>query len=54
MTRSADRTTANVENATTFYLTNVVPQQADLNQGVWAQFEDFVGDSAERARPSAS
>ena len=42
MTRSADRTTANVENATTFYLTNVVPQQADLNQGVWAQFEDFA------------
>ena len=50
MTRSADRTTANVENATTFYLTNVVPQQADLNQGVWAQFEDFVGDSAEKGR----
>ena len=50
MTRSADRTTANLENATTFYLTNVVPQQADLNQGVWAQFEDFVGDSAEKGR----
>ncbi|HVX38375.1 MAG TPA: DNA/RNA non-specific endonuclease, partial [Gemmatimonadaceae bacterium] len=39
MTRSADRTAANVDNATTFYLTNVVPQMADLNQGVWAQFE---------------
>jgi DNA/RNA endonuclease G (NUC1) len=46
MTRSADRTTANMENAATFYLTNVVPQQADLNQGVWAQFENMLGDSA--------
>ncbi|HEV8445832.1 MAG TPA: DNA/RNA non-specific endonuclease [Gemmatimonadaceae bacterium] len=50
MTRSADRTTTNMENATTFYLTNVVPQQADLNQGVWAQFENFVADSAEAGR----
>ena len=46
MTRSADRTTANVDNASTFYLTNIVPQQADLNQGVWAQFENALGDSA--------
>jgi DNA/RNA endonuclease G (NUC1) len=46
MARSADRTVANVDNATTFYLTNLVPQQADLNQGVWAQFENALGDSA--------
>jgi len=46
MTRSADRTTANVDNASTFYLTNIVPQQGDLNQGVWAQFENALGDSA--------
>jgi len=46
MTRSADRTTANVDNASTFYLTNIVPQQADLNQGVWAQFENALADSA--------
>ena len=46
MTRSADRTTANVDNASTFFLTNIVPQQADLNQGVWAQFENALGDSA--------
>jgi len=50
MTRSFDRTTTNAENATTFYLTNVVPQQADLNQGVWAQFENTLGDSAEAGR----
>ena len=46
MTRSADRTTANADNASTYYLTNVVPQQGDLNQGVWAQFENALGDSA--------
>lgn len=50
MTRSADRTAANVDNAITFYLTNVVPQQADLNQGVWAQFENALADSARAGR----
>ncbi|MEY2527462.1 MAG: uncharacterized protein QOE73_2233, partial [Verrucomicrobiota bacterium] len=46
MARSFDRTAANVDNATTFYLTNIVPQMADLNQGVWAKFENALGDSA--------
>jgi len=46
MARSFDRTAANGDNASTFYLTNIVPQQADLNQGVWAQFENALGDSA--------
>jgi DNA/RNA endonuclease G (NUC1) len=48
MTRSADRTAGNVDNATTYYLTNVVPQLADLNQGVWAQFENAIADSANK------
>ncbi len=46
MARSFDRTVANVDNASTFYLTNIVPQTADLNQGVWASFENALGDSA--------
>jgi len=46
MARSFDRTVANGDNASTFYLTNIVPQQGDLNQGVWAQFENALGDSA--------
>ncbi len=46
MMRSADRTLTNYENATTFYLSNVVPQTADLNQGVWASLELFVADLA--------
>jgi DNA/RNA endonuclease G (NUC1) len=50
MTRSADRTAGNVDNADTFILTNVVPQQADLNQGVWAQFENALADSARAGR----
>ncbi len=50
MTRSADRTATNDENAATYYLSNVVPQQGDLNQGVWAQFENALGDSAEAGR----
>jgi len=46
MMRSADRTVTNIENATTFYLSNVVPQTADLNQGVWAAQEIFIADLA--------
>ncbi len=46
MMRSADRTATNFENATTFYLSNVVPQTADLNQGVWASHEIFLADLA--------
>jgi DNA/RNA endonuclease G (NUC1) len=46
MMRSADRTLTNYENASTFYLSNVVPQTADLNQGVWASQEIFIADLA--------
>ncbi len=46
MMRSADRTLTNIDNATTFYLSNVVPQTADLNQGVWANQELFIADLA--------
>ncbi|HET7041753.1 MAG TPA: DNA/RNA non-specific endonuclease, partial [Gemmatimonadales bacterium] len=46
MARSFDRTAGNTDNAATFYLSNIVPQMADLNQGVWAQFENALGDSA--------
>jgi DNA/RNA endonuclease G (NUC1) len=46
MTRSFDRTSASLDNAFTFYLSNVVPQAADLNQGPWAILEDDLGDFA--------
>jgi DNA/RNA endonuclease G (NUC1) len=46
MTRSFDRTTSSLDNAHTFLLSNVVPQASDLNQGPWANFENFLGDLA--------
>jgi len=47
MTRSFDRTAGSLDNATTYYLSNVVPQTADLNEGPWAVFEDTLGAIAQ-------
>jgi DNA/RNA endonuclease G (NUC1) len=47
MTRSFDRTAGTLDNATTFYFSNVVPQAADLNEGPWAILEDTLGDIAQ-------
>ncbi|HEY3280455.1 MAG TPA: DNA/RNA non-specific endonuclease [Gemmatimonadales bacterium] len=44
LARSFDRTSASLDNAFTFYFTNIVPQAADLNQGPWATLENFLGD----------
>lgn len=41
MVRSEERTHTDADNATTFYMTNILPQEADLNQGVWLRFEDY-------------
>ncbi|MFN2571281.1 MAG: DNA/RNA non-specific endonuclease, partial [Gemmatimonadales bacterium] len=46
LARSFDRTSASLDNAYTFYFSNVVPQVADLNQGPWASFENYLGDLA--------
>jgi len=46
MTRSFDRTSASLDNAFTFYLSNVVPQASELNQGPWAILENDLGDMA--------
>jgi len=50
MTRSADRTLTESDNAATYYMSNVVPQYAALNQGPWAQFETALADSAKAGR----
>jgi DNA/RNA endonuclease G (NUC1)/PKD repeat protein len=47
MTRSFDRTSGSLDNARTFYFSNVVPQYSDLNQGPWANLENYLGDLAE-------
>ncbi|MEO5590152.1 MAG: DNA/RNA non-specific endonuclease [Gemmatimonadaceae bacterium] len=46
LARSFDRTTGSLDNAYTYYFTNIVPQAADLNQGPWAAFETYLGDLA--------
>jgi DNA/RNA endonuclease G (NUC1) len=50
MQPSADRTGANVDNASTFYMTNMVPQVGGLNQGVWANLENALRDSVRAGR----
>jgi endonuclease G, mitochondrial len=39
--RSEERTATVEDNLSTFYLTNVIPQTPDLNQGVWLNFEYY-------------
>jgi DNA/RNA endonuclease G (NUC1) len=46
LARSFDRTGGTLDNATTFYFDNIVPQASDLNQGPWAVLENYLGDLA--------
>jgi DNA/RNA endonuclease G (NUC1) len=46
LARSFDRTAGSLDNAYTYLFDNIVPQAADLNQGPWASFENFLGDEA--------
>ncbi|MEO7521189.1 MAG: DNA/RNA non-specific endonuclease, partial [Gemmatimonas sp.] len=46
LTRSSDRTTGTLDNARTYYFSNVIPQAADNNQGPWAVLETYLGDLA--------
>lgn len=41
MCPSGDRTITVADNDVTFYMTNMVPQTPDNNQGVWASFESY-------------
>jgi DNA/RNA endonuclease G (NUC1) len=47
LARSFDRTVGQLDNAQTFYFSNIIPQFADNNQGPWAQHENYLGDLAE-------
>jgi DNA/RNA endonuclease G (NUC1) len=47
LVRSFDREAGNLDNATTYYFSNIVPQAADNNQGPWAAFENFLGAFAQ-------
>ncbi|MGQ0648937.1 MAG: DNA/RNA non-specific endonuclease [Gemmatimonadaceae bacterium] len=46
LARSFDRTSGSLDNAFTFYFSNIIPQAADQNQGPWAAMETFLGDMA--------
>ncbi|MBM4456060.1 MAG: hypothetical protein FJ411_06700, partial [Verrucomicrobia bacterium] len=42
MCPSADRTTNYEDNAQTFRMSNIIPQHANNNQGLWATFESYT------------
>jgi DNA/RNA endonuclease G (NUC1) len=46
MARSFDFTSGALDNARSYYFSNIVPQFADLNQGPWAILENYLGDKA--------
>jgi DNA/RNA endonuclease G (NUC1) len=46
LARSFDRTAGTLDNATTYYFSNIIPQAADNNQGPWAILENHLGDLA--------
>jgi DNA/RNA endonuclease G (NUC1) len=48
LVRSFDRTTGTLDNARTYYFSNIIPQAADNNQGPWAALETYLGDLARR------
>lgn len=42
MAPSADRTKTVTDNGATFVMSNIIPQTPDLNQGPWADLEDYT------------
>ena len=50
MEPSADQTTTDGENATTFFLTNFLPQKHGLNAGPWEDLENDLRDSVRAGR----
>jgi DNA/RNA endonuclease G (NUC1)/uncharacterized protein YjdB len=50
MAPSADWTSSEADNNTTFFLTNFLPQAGDLNQGPWERMEAALRDSVGAGR----
>jgi DNA/RNA endonuclease G (NUC1) len=46
LVQSESRTTTDQENASTFLLTNILPQAAENNQGPWLRLENYLNDLA--------
>ena len=49
MAMSADRTRGALDNATTFYFSNIIPQTNQNNGGPWLGLEQYLGDQARNA-----
>jgi DNA/RNA endonuclease G (NUC1) len=47
LVRSFDRTAGSLDNATTFYFSNIIPQASDNNQGPWGDLELYLGNLAQ-------
>ncbi|HZL42946.1 MAG TPA: DNA/RNA non-specific endonuclease, partial [Verrucomicrobiae bacterium] len=47
MCPSADRTDNTTDNDLVFYMSNIIPQAPDNNQGVWADFESYCRSLAQ-------
>ena len=47
LVRSFDREAGSLDNAVSFYFSNIVPQAADNNQGPWADLENELGSFAQ-------
>ena len=52
MAPSADWTSSEADNNTTFFLSNFLPQRADLNQGPWEDLESALRDSVSTSHGS--
>jgi DNA/RNA endonuclease G (NUC1) len=50
MAPSADWTSSEADNNTTFFLSNFLPQHPDLNQGRWEKLEEALRDSVKGGR----
>jgi DNA/RNA endonuclease G (NUC1) len=50
MAPSADWTSSEADNNTTFFLSNFLPQHPDLNQGRWEKLEEALRDSVKSGR----
>lgn len=46
MARSFDFTSGALDNARSYYLSNLIPQASNLNQGPWAVMETYLGNLA--------
>lgn len=50
MTRSGDRTANTTDNCATFYMTNIVPQTQEQNEGPWLELENYSKDLAQQGK----